>query len=310
MVRFGVAGYPPAFSKSPFRRDRLKILEWLYQLGLNAFELQMTYGPKMKPEMCREYRKMADDFGISLSVHASYFIVFSSDDPVKLKNSSDTLKRTYELCNILGANVAVLHPGSLYGQTSESSSRRFIDNISVCLDEIGKTDIGLFIETAGKVGQLGSVDEVIHISDSVEGIYPCIDFGHVHARTLGTLDNYDAISLIFKKLETHSYLRTPDKVHFHYTPIDYGRRGEITHKAIHDRLPNNSQMALPIMDCCENDSEKQLYYPRFEPISKALKEYRAICTVISETFNSQEEGALALKGSYIGYGNEPLCADI
>ncbi len=144
MVRFGVAGYPPAFSRTPYRRDRLKILNWLSTLGLNALELQMTYGPRTKVDVCREYRKVAEDLGISISVHASYFIVFTSSDPAKLERSRDTLKRTYELCEALGADVVVLHPGPLYGEESSVVLRRFIDNLASCMDEIGPTETGTF----------------------------------------------------------------------------------------------------------------------------------------------------------------------
>jgi hypothetical protein len=170
MVHFGVAGYPPAFSETPYRKDRLKILHWLNALGLNALELQMTYGPKTKIDTCRQYRELADEFGIRISVHASYFIVLTSCDPEKLRRSQETLKRTYELCDVLGADVVVLHPGPLYGEKAETVRDRFIDNLGQCVNGIGTTGIGLFIETAGKLGQLGSVDEILEDLKPVQPI--------------------------------------------------------------------------------------------------------------------------------------------
>src|SRR5215469_17918899 len=123
MVRFGVAGYPPAFHKTVYRKDRLKILHWLNTLGLNALELQMTYGPRTKADVCYEYRRIAAEFDISISVHASYFIGFTSKERAKLERSRDTLKKTYELCNALGADVVVLHPGPLYGEEASTVLR-------------------------------------------------------------------------------------------------------------------------------------------------------------------------------------------
>ena len=151
----------------------------------------------------REYRNIAEDLGISISVHASYFIVFTSSDPAKLDRSRDTLKRTYELCAVLGADVVVLHPGPLYGEDPSFVLRRFIDNVARCVEEIGPTTIGLFVETAGKVGQLGSVDEILQVCSTIQGVFPCIDFGHVHARTLGTLESGLAINDLFA-LSLHS----------------------------------------------------------------------------------------------------------
>lgn len=299
MVRFGVAGYPPAFSKTPFRKDRLKILNWLSGLGLNALELQMTYGPRTKIEMCREYRNIAEDLGISISVHASYFIVLTSNDPIKLERSRDTLNRTFELCKALGADVVVLHPGPLYGQDAPLVLHRFIENLGVFMKGIGQTEIGLFVETAGKVGQLGSVEEILQVCDAIHGVYPCIDFGHVHARTLGTLESTAAVDDLFAQLEIHCRKRPSHRIHFHYTPIHFGAKGEISHKAINDIYPTTIQMALPMIDGTRLRSSDGLFHPRVEPVAKGLKRLGVECTVISETHDSQEEGALALKDAFL-----------
>lgn len=298
MPRFGVAGYPPAFDRTAFRRERTKICEWLRALGLDAFELQMTYGPRTMEARCRDYRKAAEDHGIKLSVHASYFIVFTSADPVKLKNSTETLKRTYELAHLLNADAVILHPGPLYGAEGEPQGilDRFVDHAGAALAAIGPSDSGLFVETAGKMGQLGSLDEILAISDQLPGVFPCIDFGHIHARTLGTLDTEEAIDAVFSRLASRGFFKTGNRVHFHYTPIHYGHRGEIGHKTIHDRYDS-----APPPDPRKpkiGQAASGLYYPRFEPVARCLKKWQVDCTIISETKNSQEEGALALKAAY------------
>jgi len=298
MVRFGVAGYPPAFHKSVYKRDRIKILNWLDDLGLDALELQMTYGPRTKKETCLEYSNVSSELGISLSVHASYFIVLTSDDPGKLDNSRETLKKTFELSNYLGSKKIILHPGSLYKIDSNIILERLIKNLSSVMNDIGKSDIGLFLETAGKVGQLGSVNEILEICKNIQGVFPCIDFGHVHARTLGSLDTEDSVTSILNQIEKAGYLKNPNEVHFHYTPIDYGSRGEIVHKAIDDKYPEESQMFLPGFDVNNCRSKDGFYYPRHEHVASSLKKFSLDCTVISETHNSQEVGAIALKKSY------------
>jgi deoxyribonuclease-4 len=298
MVRFGVAGYPLAFGKTPYRRDRLKILDWLKGLGLDALELQMTYGPRTSLDMCREYRKIAADMGISLSVHASYYIVFTSKDANKLEKSGETLKRTYELCDALDANVVVLHPGPLYGDDAGEVLARFTESLGNWIQDVGPTETGLFVETAGKLGQLGSVDEILQICIAIPGVFPCIDFGHVHARTLGGLESWDAVNGLFQKLERHRRQQSSKRLHFHYTPIHYGPKGEITHKTIHDKYPPRAQMLLPSMDEDPLRSGDGFFHPRVEPIVRALRKSAFDCTVISETHNSQEEGAIALKRAF------------
>ena len=302
MVRFGVAGYPPAFGKTPYRKDRLKILNWLSALGLNALELQMTYGPRTKVDVCREYGSVARNLGISVSVHASYFIVFTSSDSAKLERSRDTLKRTFELCDALGANAVVLHPGPLYGEEPGVVLQRFIDNLGNCMNEIGRAETGLFIETAGKRGQLGSVSEILEACSTMQDVFPCVDFGHVHARTLGTLESVSAIDELFTELECYSAKKSHNRIHFHYTPIHYGPRGEISHKAINDTYPPVPQMILPSLD--DHDplrSADGYFHPRVEPIARGLKRFGVESTVISETHDSQEEGALALKKAFYDF---------
>lgn len=299
MIRFGVAGYPPAFGESAYRKNRIDIFRWLAELGLTACELQMTYGPRMSPETCREYRKVAEDHGVRISVHASYFIVFTSDDAVKIERSSDTLKRTYELTDLLGADVVVLHPGPLYGQPSQSVMDRFCENASRCLTAMGQTNIGLFVETAGKVGQLGSLQEILKLSSSLEGVHPCVDFGHVHARTLGTLDSQEPIARIVEELNNFQAKTPKKRLHFHYTPIHFGKRGEIQHKAINDRYPTQTQESL--FDCV-NVGTKSIdgyYHPRPNRIAEELVKIKSDFTVISETHNSQQEGAIFIRDHFL-----------
>src|SRR4051812_25782116 len=124
MIKFGVAGYPPAFSNSRFKKNRLKIFEWLKEVGLDAFEAQMTYGPRTLKETCLEIKNISFELGIKVSIHASYFIVFTSNDQKKIEQSIDTLKRTFELANIMNSDVIVLHPGPLYGEEAKEIMKR------------------------------------------------------------------------------------------------------------------------------------------------------------------------------------------
>lgn len=295
-MKYGVAGYPLAFQNSEIGKKRELIFQWLSKLGLDALELQMTYGPRTKPENCLILHNLSQEFNIKLSVHASYFIVLTSEDDEKINRSIDTLARTYDLANILGAKEIILHPGPLYGKTSEEPKNNFLENCNKFLDSYGKTDIGLFIETAGKTGQLGSVEEILDISQELDGVHPCIDWGHVHARTLGTLETPENIKTLGDQL-INFLSKNPDKrIHFHYTPIHYGPKGEIKHRAIHDKYPLEEQYDL-LGRKVGTGSIDGYYHPRFTPVAEQLNRFPENTTVISETHNTQEEGALALKSA-------------
>ena len=239
----------------------------------------MTYGPRMTAEQGRRYRALAIADDIKISIHGSYYIVLASPDPAKVLRSVDTLLRTYEQADILGAREIVLHPGSLYGAPEADVSRRFAENLERFMAQLGKTDISLMIETAGKVGQMGSVDMILDVASTVKGVGPCIDFGHVHARSLGELETPDAMAQVFARIDEFQRSNPDTPTHFHYTPIHYGPRGEIQHRALSD------------IDGVSNKP----FHPRPEPVAAGLAALSGRFTIISETQNSQEKGAIRLK---------------
>lgn len=287
MIRVGVAGYPIAFNESKNGRDRSRIFEWVRGQGLDALELQMTYGPRTSVENCIRYRQLAADFGIKVSVHAAYYIVLTSVERDKVERSIDTLKRTFDLANHLGAREVILHPGPLYGLPESDAMRRFADNCHEFNLAVGDSEIGLFIETAGKTGQLGSVGQILSLSAQLDRVHPCVDFGHVHARTLGTLDTPQAVAMVGDEISAFLQKFPTKRPHFHFTPIHYGPRGEIQHRAIDDVYEQPA-------DLLTGPAAKRLYSPRPEPVAQTLFDIGGSFTVISETHNSQEIGAKAL----------------
>lgn len=296
MVRFGVAGFPLAYlDDRKNKKDRGRIFRWIADLGLDAVELQMTYGPRTKPEICREYRELALDAGIRISVHAAYYIVLTSSESEKIQRSIDTLLKTFELSEFLGAREVILHPGPLYGGSEDEAFARFVENCSSFIDSLGEADIGLFVETAGKLGQLGSFDGILSLSTTLDGVHPCIDFGHVHARTLGSLETEDAILSICSRVEQFLNENPSKRIHFHYTPIHFGPKGEIQHRAVDDKYPIRPQQDLFGEFSVGEASSDGWYHPRPQHVAKAISIINADFTIISETHNSQEVGALELK---------------
>ena len=124
-TKFWVAGFPLAFTGLPEGKKRENIFPWLNNLGIDALELQMTYGPRSKKETCELYRRLSLEFQIQLSVHSAYYIVLTSDEKDKIRQSIDTLKKTFELSKILWAKWIVLHPWPLYKQ-DESEIKKTI----------------------------------------------------------------------------------------------------------------------------------------------------------------------------------------
>jgi len=69
LCRFGPAGNSPAFYKSG-GKSSLEVPQWLYNLGLSAYEYQCGRGVKTGEETAKLIGINAEKYGIALSIHA------------------------------------------------------------------------------------------------------------------------------------------------------------------------------------------------------------------------------------------------
>ena len=130
--------------------------------------------------------------GVLFSVHAPYYISMSSLEEDKRLNSIQYLLQSAAVCRALGGKRIIFHSGSCGKQSREAALEKALDTMRravEALDEAGFADMTLCPETMGKVGQLGTLDEVLALCGVDERITPCIDFGHLNARTLGGIQS-------------------------------------------------------------------------------------------------------------------------
>jgi deoxyribonuclease-4 len=85
-------------------------------------------------------------------------------------------------------------------------------------------------ETMGKSAMLGSLDDVIEMGREIEGVEPCIDFAHLHARagdgSLNTRQEWKSLLMRLKKGLGPASLR---RMHIHLSGIEYTAKGERKH---------------------------------------------------------------------------------
>ena len=186
-IRFGTAGTSDSFTAMGYKNS-LDIPAYTEKMGLDAFEYQCGHGVRLGLDKARQ---MADDAaarGILFSVHAPYYISASSLDEEKRLNSVNYLLQSAALCRALGGRRVIFHSGSCGRQSREAALEKALDTLKRAqdaLDEAGFAEIILCPETMGKIGQLGTLEEVLALCGVDRRITPCIDFGHLNARTLG-----------------------------------------------------------------------------------------------------------------------------
>ncbi len=191
------------------------------ELGLDAMEVEFTYGVNMSNATAKEVGELAKNLGISLSVHAPYYINLSSEEKAKISASKKRILDSCERAHYLGAKYVVFHP-AYYGKLSKEECYKIVKEAMIDMQKHikeKKWDVVLCPETTGKGSQFGDVDELARLSDET-GCGVCVDFAHVYARNNGKID-YDAVC---KKIKHIKVLTA------HFSGIIFTAKGERAHK--------------------------------------------------------------------------------
>ena len=84
-ARFGPAGNSDSFSR--VHRSSLAAPGWIAERGLDCYEYQCGKGVHVGEDTARKVGENAVRAGISLSLHAPYFINLANPDPEALKKT-------------------------------------------------------------------------------------------------------------------------------------------------------------------------------------------------------------------------------
>ena len=291
--QFGVAGFPPAFFESEFKKKRENIFEWLDYLSLDWIELQNTYGVKMQNEQALKYCELARKFNIGISLHAPYYITLASGDPAVVKRSIERIFRCFHLAETINANRIIFHPGHFPGTTDgdrRNGLKQLIKHLLSIKNDIPK-GIYLYAETAGKKAQLGSLKDIVQICSAVSFVKPCLDLAHVHGFTGGTLYSEESIYTVLDYVEEKLGVNALQDIHFHMYPVEVDKNGEKKHRAFNETIENQQL-------CLMDEAHSNIYYPRPEHFINAIKRKSMTPVIVCEALNSQESGARIMKDIY------------
>ena len=199
--QFGTVGSPIGTPKRP--GGSVGAIEFSKSLGLDAFELGWVQSVRVTEATCALIRQAGMDQGVSLSVHASYFFNLNALDE-EWPKSRKRLMDAAHYGNLAGATDIIFHPGSYFGNPPADVLKIAIPRLKAFMDELrkAKNPVRLRPETMGKSAMLGSFEDTLEMSKAIEGVEPCIDFAHLHARPGdGTLNTYDEWAGLLKSYE-------------------------------------------------------------------------------------------------------------
>jgi len=224
---FGTAGVP----KPSAGTSTIAGIRCVSELGLDCLEVEFVQGIKMGNSTASEIGEEAKKLNVGLSVHAPYYINLNSPEEGKFLASQERILTSARLAKTLGARSVVFHPGFYRkGQPKEEA----YDNIKKGIKEVvsilrrERNPVILRPETMGKRAQFGSLEEILFLCRDVEGLQPCIDFSHIHARE-GKMNSYLEFQRILKKVEKKLGREALSNMHIHISGIMYNEKGEMKH---------------------------------------------------------------------------------
>jgi deoxyribonuclease IV len=244
-------------------------VQLIRERGYTACEIDFASGFWMDYPWAEEFGKLARRRRIALSVHAPIagFMGHVERDK-KHAMAVGMLDHSAGIAKVAGAEPVVFHPGFLLGRTRKRALTQVVEQLSDLQARLAAKDraVPFGVEVMGRVRELGSLDDVIHIASRLPWVRPVIDFAHLHAVTDGAFTTVKAF---------HDVLSAANKVlprgapfHIHISDIAYANRNESRH--------------LPY-------GEGTL---RVEPLGKALARFARPATVISESPNEESHQAI------------------
>jgi len=233
LLRFGTVGAPQTTPES----GTPSAVRHIKELGLQHLEIAWVQSVRVSDETCAEIKATAQRAKISLSIHAPYYINLNSQTAEKMAASDERLLTAARKGFLAGARDIVFHPGSYHSQPPEQvyeRAKQKLIEITGILREEG-VDVILRPETMGKGAMFGNLDEVIALSRDVEGVLPCIDWAHLHARRGdGSFNSYDEFADALQKVRTELGESALKRVHFHLSGIEYTAKGEKNHVPLNE----------------------------------------------------------------------------
>ena len=194
-------------------------------------ELEWVQRVSLSPEKARAIREHAVAKGIALTVHGSYYINLNSAEPAKVEASVNRILEAARLGESAGARSLTFHAAFYGGDDPSQVFQRVRDRLREIVQTLKAEGVKIQIrpEVTGKLSQFGTLEEILNLCQEVEGVLPCVDFAHIHARTGGKWNTYAEFVDLLERLRKTLGPGALKDVHFHVSGIEYGPKGEKKH---------------------------------------------------------------------------------
>jgi deoxyribonuclease-4 len=267
---FGTGGIP----HSAKTQSTVDGIERIAELGLGCMEIEFVQGVRMGEGAARLVAGVATRRKVKLSAHAPYFINLNAHELEKIRASQGRILQTARIAEICRAESVVFHPAFYLGDPPEKAYATVKKSLEEVMSQLKRENnrVCIRLEVTGKGSQFGTIEEILNLSSELEGVAPCIDFAHWHART-GKFNSYPEFAAILLQIRERLGSTALENMHIHVSGINYSQKGELNHL---------------------NLEESDFHYSE---LLGALKDYGVKGTVICESPNLEED-TLLLQTTY------------
>lgn len=278
MIKFGPSGNSLRFYQEGYK-STVDAPLWLANQGLNIYEYSFGRGINISDAKANEIAQKAVENGVEITVHAPYYINLANPSDEMAEKSYQYIINSALKARAFGGKRIVFHPSTVGKMAREDAVALTQKRMEILAGLIVKNNLDDMIfcpETMGKINQIGTVEEVTEFCKVADFFIPTVDFGHINARTQGSLvTQEDYEKLIVHIIENLGFERAKN-LHVHFSKIQYSTGGEVRHLTFADNI----------------------YGPDFEPLARAFKKYNMEPYIICESDGTQADDAIEMKRIY------------
>lgn len=278
MIKFGPSGNCKRFYDEG-HKSTTEAPKWCADMGLNVYEYSFGRGINVSDAKANEIGAEGIKNGVEITVHAPYYINFANPSDEMAEKSYDYVLRSAAKVKQFYGNRVVFHPSSVGKMTRAEAVQLTQKRLEILAEKIVEnnlTDILFCPETMGKINQIGDVAEVVEFCKIADFYLPTIDFGHINARTYGSLKTEEDFEHLVLQVVNGLGMERASKMHVHFSKIEYSNGGEVRHLTFADNI----------------------FGPEFLPLAKVLVKYNLQPTIICESDGTQADDALEMKRIY------------
>lgn len=224
---FGSPGIP--MSTQP--RDTMNGIRQVRKLGLDAMEFEFVQNVHVNEKLAPEVKKLAEQLNVVLTCHGQYYVNLAAQETEKLHASVNRMLSAARRMHECGGYSVTWHMGYYLGRPKDKVHEIVTHGVKDVVKTLQNEGIKIWIrpETTGKETQWGDLQETIKLSQEVEQVLPCVDFGHLHARYNGTNNTLEEFRNILAQIEKGLGREALDNMHIQCCGINYGPKGEKNH---------------------------------------------------------------------------------